>query len=141
MTKQKSLDTIISAYAEAMAVFRSTQIHIGYSPDAKAKAEAKFNIAAHNLTKALNKLDRAHSFAIGDVVKPKPGKKKGMVSRFRGMMEPLIVTDTSIASGKVEYGISGRAWYKHEDFELVSRATKATLAKVAEIHREEDDAL
>ena len=76
------------------------------------------------------------SFSIGDTVKLiKPGDwhlKKGTVG---------IITDVSIGAGVIEYAFEGCAWFRHNQFELVSEATASTLNKAIKMMEDEEEYL
>lgn len=136
--KQLSLMSCIEAYATATA----HKFYFGDQGDKSdvAKATAEYNIAAHNLRRALAQRPPAHAFALGDVVKLKSSIRVIPTGLRRARGEELIITDSQIlADGTMDYGVNGNAWYAQEMFTLVSRAIPATLKKAYTLSSEEDE--
>jgi hypothetical protein len=136
--KQNPLMQVILNYAKATAnkMWDDDQ----GSRDAVAKSEAEYNIAFHNLQRALARKPNVVSFAIGDVVKVRSTIREIPSGLKRKRGEDLIITNADISGdGTMIYGVNGSAWHRHDTLTLVSRAIPATLRKALSLGRDDEE--
>jgi len=139
-TKEKlsPLMVAIENYAKATAN-KNWQDDQGFGAEA-AKANAEYNIAAHNLRTALAKKPNVVSFAVGDLVKVRSKVREIPSGLQRKRGEDLIITNAELdGDGTMHYGVNGSAWHPHRLLSLVSRAIPATINKAYTLGRDDEE--
>ena len=134
--KTSPLMQCIDDYAEAKA----KKYWQDYKGSDRQSIEATYNIAAHNLRRALARKPTPVSFAIGDVVKVRSTIRVIPTGLKRNRGEELIITDASLLENcTMQYAVNGNAWFNHDMFQLVSRSIPAKLQRVSILLSEEDE--
>jgi hypothetical protein len=85
-----------------------------------------FHICSVELLKTIESLKAVKTLAFGDQVLF--AERPIELQRLIPTGEYLVITDTSICQGSIEYAVNGSAWYSRDDLELVARADEKSLA-------------
>lgn len=136
---------LIDNYANAMSAVGALGFDLTVGPEKLRHAEKQLAAADSRLKRYLARRNYVASFAIGDTVKFKHGTIKKNAHFFPAKAQLLVTyaeavspnNMMSVSTGLI-YRLNGIGWFDHDDLELVSRASHASVSKAQTFIKDEE---